>query len=93
MKKTQQVMENNETMLADGFEAAIIGLDTSNEVFRVIYDREKMLDILIESEDMTTAQALEYLEYNVFNTYVGEGTPIYGHGGNYERILELMSQL
>jgi hypothetical protein len=52
-----------------------------------------MIDILIDSEDMTTAQALEYLEYNVFNTYVGEGTPIYGYEGNHERILELMSQL
>jgi hypothetical protein len=36
---------------------------------------------------------MEYLEYNVFNTYVGEGTPIYVHGGSHERVLELISQL
>jgi ribosomal protein S4E len=93
MKKIQQVMENNETMLADGFEDAIIGLDTSNEVFRVVYDKDKMIDILIESDDMSYEDAIEYLEYNVFNTYMGEGTPIYVHGGSHERILELMSQL
>lgn len=86
-------MENNETMLADGFEDAIIGLDTSNEVFRVVYDKDKMIDILIESDDMSYEDAIEYLEYNVFNTYMGEGTPIYVHGGSHERILELMSQL
>jgi hypothetical protein len=86
-------MENNETMLANGFEAAIIGLDTSNEVFRVVYDKDKMIDILIESDDMSYEDAIEYLEYNVFNTYMGEGTPIYVHGGSHERILELMSQL
>jgi hypothetical protein len=92
MKKIQQVMENNETMLADGFEAAIIGLDTSNDVFRVVYDKDKMVDILI-ADNMTYGQAMEYLEYNVFNTYVGEGTPIYVHGGSHERVLELISQL
>ena len=86
-------MENNETMLADGFDAAIIGLDTSNEVFRVVYDKDKMIEILIESDDMSYEDAIEYLEYNVFNTYMGEGTPIYVHGGSHERILELMSQL
>lgn len=86
-------MDNQDTMLADGFEDAIIGLDTTNEVFRVIYDRNKMVDILKSRDDMTTAQAMEYLEYNVFNTYVGEGTPIYAYEGGHDRILELMSIL
>ena len=80
-------------MLADGFEAAIIGLDASSEVFRVIYDRNLMVDILVTNDGMTRSEAIEYLEYNVFNAYVGEGTPIYAHSGTYDRILELMSNL
>jgi len=84
---------NNQTMLADGFEDAIIGLDTSNEVFRVIYDREKMIDILMQRDEMSMEDAIEHLEYNVWGAYVGEGTPIYGYEGGHERILELMSQL
>lgn len=80
-------------MLADGFEAAIIGLDTSSEVFRVIYDRNLMVDILVTNDGMTRSEALEYLEYNVFSAYVGEGTPIYAYSGTYDRILELMSSL
>lgn len=84
---------NNQTMLASGFEDAIIGIDTSNEVFRVIYDRDKMTDILMTRDNMTAEDAIEYLEYNVFGAYVGEGTPIYGYEGNHDRILELMSQL
>jgi len=83
----------SETLLASGFDEAIIGLDTSTEVFRVIYDRQKMVDLLIETDKMTSEEAWEYLEYNVFNTYAGEGTPIYGYEGNHDRILELMSQL
>ena len=86
-------MENDQTMFADGFEDAIIGLDMSNEVFRVIYDRQKMATILQERDEMTEEDAWEYLEYNVFSAYVGEGTPIYGYEGGYDRVLEFMSQL
>jgi hypothetical protein len=93
MKEIQHHMESNQTLLEDGFDDAIIGLDTSNEVFRVIYDREKMIDILMFRDNMTVEDAIEYLEYNVFGAYVGEGTPIYGYEGNHDRILELMSQL
>lgn len=80
-------------MLPNGFEDAIIGLDTSSDVFRVIYDRDKMIDILVTNDGMSTSEAMEYLEYNVFSTYVGEGTPIYAYSGGYNRILELMSIL
>ena len=80
-------------MLADGFEDAIIGLDASSEVFRVIYDKEKMIDILVQRDEMTVEDAIEHLEYNVWGAYVGEGTPIYAYEGNHDRILEYMSQL
>ena len=86
-------MRNDETIFVDGFDDAIIGLDTSGEVFRVIYDRDKMIDILRDCDRMYLDEAIEYLEYNVWGAYVGEGTPIYAHEGNKERVLELMSQL
>ena len=35
-----------------------------------------MIDILV-NEDMTPEDAIEYLEYNTWNTYVGDQTPIY----------------
>lgn len=92
-KETQHLMDhNNDTMLVDGFESAIIGLDTSSETFRVIYDREKMIDLLV-GDEMSIEDAIEYLEYNVWNAYVGDGTPIYAYAGGHERILELMSQI
>tara|TARA_R110000868_G_scaffold83946_5_gene236956 strand:- start:149 stop:418 length:270 start_codon:yes stop_codon:yes gene_type:complete len=82
-----------ETFFATGFEQAVIGLDTSNEPFRVIYDRQTMADILQQRDEMTEEEAWEYLDYNVFGAYVGEGTPIYVHKGDHERVLELISQL
>jgi len=93
MKRIQQYMESNkETMLVEGYDDAIIGLDTSGDAFRVIYDREKMAEML-EEDGMSSEEAWDYLEYNVFGAYVGEGTPIYAHAGGKERVLELMSQL
>jgi hypothetical protein len=86
-------MKNNEdqTMLATGFEEAIIGLDTSQEVFRVVYDIDAIISILMERDEMTEEDALEYFSYNVQGSYVGEGTPIYVYGGGHDRVLELMS--
>ena len=84
--------ENKNTMLADGFENAIIGLDVANDVFRVIYDRQKMIDILVHGDGMPIDDAIEYLEFNVWNTYVGEGTPIYALEGGHEFILELINR-
>lgn len=52
---------------------AIIGIDAVNE--RIIYSKQKMIEIL--SEEMTDEEAIEFLEYNTWNTYVGEHTPIY----------------
>lgn len=61
-------------LIADGFDAAIIGVDMASE--RVVYDKQKMVEILIE-EGMDSDDAIEHLEYNVWCAYVGEHTPIY----------------
>jgi hypothetical protein len=59
---------------ADGFSDAIIGTTTDG---RFIYDAHKMVDILVARDGMAPEEACEYLEFNTFSAYVGEGTPIY----------------
>jgi len=61
-------------LFADGFDDAIIGLDTLS--LKVVYSKQQMIQILI-NEDMTPEDAIEFLEYNTWNAYVGEQTPIY----------------
>jgi hypothetical protein len=61
-------------LFADGFDDAIIGLDTLS--LRVVYSKQEMIEILV-NEDMTPEDAIEFLEYNTWNAYVGEQTPIY----------------
>ena len=83
----------DQTMFANGFEEAVIGLDTSGEVFRVVYDIDAIISILMERDELTEDDALEHFSYNVQGSYVGEGTPMYVNGGGHERVLELMSNL
>ena len=66
---------DEEFLKADGFDNAIIGVEPNS--MRLVYDREKMISILIEDEELTELDAIEYLEFNTWNAYVGEKTPIY----------------
>jgi hypothetical protein len=72
-------------IFVDGYDSAILGMDT--EYKRVIYSKEKMIDILVE-EGMTDVDAVEWLEYNVWDAYVGEHTPIFLHELTKEDIQE-----
>ena len=64
-----------ELVTVDGYDDAILGIDSKS--YRVIYDADEMVDILMEDEDMSEEEALEYLDYNVFNAWIGDQTPIY----------------
>jgi len=68
------------TLYADGFEEAVVGIDYICSPPRIIYDKNKMVEILME-EGMELDDAIEHLEYNVWCAYVGAGTPIYAHIG------------
>ena len=80
----------DQTLYADGFEDAIVGIDYIAHPARIVYDKNKMVEILVEKEDMELNDAIEFLEYNVWGAYVGEGTPIYAHIGPRQEIEELI---
>ena len=65
---------DTELLMADGFDDAIVGICSCS--FRIIYDYDLMLEIL-EVEGMEEIDAIEHLEYNVLNAYVGPQTPIF----------------
>tara|TARA_A100000172_G_scaffold24398_1_gene14297 strand:- start:1554 stop:1847 length:294 start_codon:yes stop_codon:yes gene_type:complete len=44
------------------------------EVF--VYSYDKILDILMIEDEMTEREAIDYIEYNIAGSYVGELTPI-----------------
>ena len=65
--------EPDHTLKADGFDDAILGIDSKQ---RVVYSIEKILEIL-QKDDMSQEDALEHFYYNIEGSYVGDYTPIY----------------
>lgn len=73
----ENITENyteEEFLIADGFNEAIIGLDEKS--MRLIYSVTKCLEILMQ-DNMTEEEAIEYFEFNISGSYVGEKTPIW----------------
>jgi hypothetical protein len=71
-------------LLADGFEEAFMGVvESFGTVPKACYDYNKCLDILMTDGDfpsqtgMTHDEAVEYIEFNVTQAYVGEHTPAF----------------
>jgi|TARA_R100000995_G_C3474636_1_gene120211 hypothetical protein len=64
-----------ELLFANGFDDAIVGVESSNH--RVVYNVEKMVEILVNREGMDSCEAREFLEFNTLFAWVGEKTPIY----------------
>ena len=61
----------------DGFNGAIlyIGRRFNDEV--VVYDYDQCVEILVKRDGMSYDDAIEWMEYNVLGSYLGEQTPIF----------------
>lgn len=62
----------------DGLDDAIIGTASpaSGEGEVIVYDGEKILDVLMAGSDMTEEEALDYMSFNILGLYAGANTPI-----------------
>ena len=68
----------NDLLFAANFDNAIIGVSMGISCgTKVVYDAEEMARTLVVSEGITEQEAWEYLEFNTFNAYVGDNTPIF----------------
>ena len=66
-----------DTLLADGFEEALIGFGHQHAKLLAIYDYQKCIDVLMTRDGMTDEEAIEHMEYNVVGSYMGEYTPVF----------------
>ena len=65
---------DEEILIVDGFDSAIIGLDENS--MRVIYSVTKCIEVLAE-EGMDFEDAMEHFTFNVSGAHVGDNTPIF----------------
>ncbi len=78
-----------EYLKVDGFDDAIIGIDMVG--MRIVYDKFIMCEVLTK-QGWLEEDAIKFLAYNVWGTYVGEYTPIYVDlmgVSNFERIMNI----
>jgi hypothetical protein len=66
-----EMYSDMEWVTADGFDDAIIGVCEN----RVVYSVHKCIKILMN--DMSFDDAVEYFNFNVSGSYIGEQTPIW----------------
>ena len=64
-------------MFADGFDEAIAGVVWDGERTRVVYDTELILELLMGRSEMTYEEAVEYFDFNIAGSHMGEYTPLY----------------
>ena len=68
----------SDLMFSVNFDNTIIGVSMGISCgTKVVYDAEEMARTLVVSEGITEQEAWEYLEFNTFNAYVGDNTPIF----------------
>jgi hypothetical protein len=73
-------MDEEKLVKADGFEDAIIGVGGRiNMPEFLIYSYNKCVKILMKREGWTHEEAIEWMDYNVVGSWVGETTPIFIH--------------
>tara|TARA_Y100000592_G_scaffold41913_1_gene66549 strand:+ start:145 stop:408 length:264 start_codon:yes stop_codon:yes gene_type:complete len=67
--------EKEEILTADGFDEAVIGID--DKTMRVIYSVTKCIEILMTEMEMSMVEAVEFFEFNVKGSELGDKTPIW----------------
>ena len=74
--------------LADGFEKAFVGSTISafSREQVALYDYDLCIKVLVKDHQMTEEEAIEYFDYNVIGSWVGEDTPIFIHRHKIENV-------
>jgi hypothetical protein len=78
----EQIDEETELLFlepADVYDDAIIGLSEPRGDFPplVIYDSQRIVELLQEHSGMSLMDAQEFYEYNILCAWMGEQTPLY----------------
>ncbi len=66
---------DEDILKADGFDKAVIGIEL--DTMRLIYSKLKCVEVIMLTADLSYDEAIEFLDFNVFGSYVGELTPIW----------------
>jgi hypothetical protein len=69
------------------YDPAIVGICSST--LRIIYSKDKILEILSVEHELDDEGTYEYFEYNILGAYMGNYTPIYLSEYSEDELYEL----
>lgn len=70
--------EGEELMSVDGFDRAVVGVgERMGSSPFLVYDKLLMVEMLVQRDKMGYEEALEFFNYNILGSYVGESTPVF----------------
>ena len=65
-------------IILDRLDTAILGIvEEFGNGPRILYSKEKIIDILVERDGMTSEEAIEYYDFNILGLYAGEQNPVF----------------
>jgi len=69
---------NPDAVVLDGFDSAIVGICYRHGMDPVLlYDKEHCVLTLVNRDNMTYEEAEEFLEFNTYGLWAGDGTPCF----------------
>jgi len=75
LAKALREIDHDDVLLADGFDAAFIGIVTRcGQPPIAIYDHARCVEVLV-ADGLTYEEAVEYMDFNVTGAWVGPSTP------------------
>ena len=71
-------MKGNKPLLAEGFDSAVLGMSRGTLGEDVaVYSIDRCIDVLVKRDGMSEDEAIEYMNFNVLDAYMGPMTPIF----------------
>ena len=78
IESIDELIEPERLLEADDFRNAIIGVgQRCGQPDLLIYDVDKVIEILMTDHELTCEDAREYYEFNVLGSWVGDKTPMW----------------
>jgi len=71
-------MKDEKPLLANGFDSAVLGLSRGPGREDVaVYSIDRCIDVLVQRDGMSEEEAIEDMNFNVLDAYMGPMTPIF----------------
>jgi|TARA_R110000751_G_scaffold14809_5_gene47847 hypothetical protein len=71
-------MNDDKPLLADGFDSAVLGLSRGTLGADIaVYSIDRCIDILVKRDGMSEDEAIEFMNFNVLDAYMGPMTPMF----------------